>query len=136
MPDAPPVTVNQLALLAADHPQPSDVRTSKLPAPPAADEVAAVVESEKVHPCPWFTVKVRPAIVRVPERTGPFVEVTAKFTVPFPLPLPPDVIEIHEALLLAFQPQPAGAVTDTAPLPPDGATDCDSGDIPKVHASP
>jgi hypothetical protein len=59
-----------------------------------------------------------------------------KFTVPLPLPLPPDVIEIHDAVLLAFQSQPAGAVTATAPLPPDGATDCDSGEIAKLHASP
>ena len=81
-------------------------------------------------------MNVRPAIVSVPERPGPLVEATVKFTVPLPLPLPPDVIEIHGALLVALQPQPAGAVTATAPLPPDGAIDCDSGEIAKAHASP
>lgn len=81
-------------------------------------------------------MNVRPAITSVPERPGPFVDATVKLTVPLPFPLPPDVIEIHAALLLALQAQPAAEVTATAPLPPAGATDCDSGDIAKVHASP
>ena len=136
MPVAPAVTVNQLALLAADHPQPSAVRTSKLPVPPAAGEVEEVVDSENAHPWPWFTVNVRPAIVSVPDRPGPLVDATAILTVPLPFPLPPDVIEIHGALLVALQAQPDGALTETAPVPPPGATDCDSGDIVKVHASP
>jgi hypothetical protein len=83
-----------------------------------------------------LTVNVRPAIASVPDRPGPFVDATVKLTVPLPLPLPPAVIEIHGALLLALQAQPPGAVTETPPLPPAGATDCDSGDIAKVHASP
>ena len=81
-------------------------------------------------------MNVRPAIASVPDRPGPFVDATVKLTVPLPLPLPPAVIEIHGALLLALQAQPAGAATETAPVPPAGATDCDSGDIAKVHASP
>jgi hypothetical protein len=41
-------------------------------------------------------VKVCPAIVIVPERPGPLVAATVKLTVPLPLPLEPDVIEIHD----------------------------------------
>jgi hypothetical protein len=50
VPVAPAVTVSQLALLAADHPHPSAVRTSKLPVPPAAGDVAEVADSENAHP--------------------------------------------------------------------------------------
>ena len=39
-------------------------------------------------------------------------------TVPFPLPLPPDVMVSQPALLLAAHAQPAGAVTLTDPDPP------------------
>jgi hypothetical protein len=91
---------------------------------------------EYVHPCPWFTVKVRPAIVSVPERPGPLVEATVKFTVPFPVPLAPAVIEIHGRLLAAVQAQPGGATTDTLPVPPDAGTDCASDEIANVHPSP
>src|SRR4030095_13029941 len=80
--------------------------------------------------------KVRPAIVSVPERPGPFVDATVKLTVPFPVPLPPEVIEIHGTLLDALQPQPPGAVTDTEPLPPAGATDCVSAESANEPPSP
>ena len=81
-------------------------------------------------------MKVFPAIVSVPDRAAPFVEATLKATVPFPLPLPPDVIEIHDTLLFALQPQPDGAVTATDPEPPDEATDCESGEIANAHPLP
>lgn len=128
--------VSQPALLPADQPQPSAVRMSNEPVPPDAAGVADVVESENAQPCPWFTVKVRPAIVSVPERPGPFVDATVKATVPFPVPLPPEVIEIHGTLLAALQPQPAGALTDTEPLPPEGAIDCVSAESANEHPSP
>jgi hypothetical protein len=44
------VTVNQFALLEADHPHPSAVRTSNVPVAPAAGGVADVAESENPHP--------------------------------------------------------------------------------------
>ena len=72
----------------------------------------------------------------VPERSGPLVDAAVNFTDPLPFPLPPDVIEIQEALLLALQLHPDGAVTETVPEPPDEATDCVSGEIATVHPSP
>jgi hypothetical protein len=54
-------------------------------------------------------------------------------TVPFPLPLAPDVIVIHETLLDAVQLQPAPAVTVTFAVPPLDVVDCDVGEIVKVQ---
>ena len=81
-------------------------------------------------------MKIRSAIVSVPERPGPLVDAAVKVTVPFPLPLAPAVIEIQGSLLAADQAQPAGAVTDTLPVAPDAATDCASGEIANEHPSP
>src|SRR5262249_58937311 len=72
LPGPPPMTVSQLALLDADQPQPSAVRTSKLPVPPPDGLDAADDERVTLQPWPWLTVNVRPAIVIVPERDGPF----------------------------------------------------------------
>lgn len=125
-----------MTLLVAVHAQPSAVRTSKLPDSPPAGTDANVVASETLHPCPWLTVNVCPAIVIDPERPGPVVEATVKLTVPFPLPLEPDVMVIHGCALAAVQAQPAPAVTLTEPLPPEGATDWESGEMANVHPSP
>jgi len=81
-------------------------------------------------------VNVCPAIDMVPDRDGPFVDATVKFTVPFPFPLEPDVIVIHGCPLVAVHAQPAPAVTVTDPVPPDEATDCESGAMANVHPSP
>jgi hypothetical protein len=43
--------------------------------------------------------------------------------VPLPLLEFPAVIVTHDALLAAVQKQPAGAVTDTEPVPPQEGTD-------------
>jgi hypothetical protein len=59
-----------------------------------------------------------------------------RLTVPLPEPLAPEVTEIHETLLLAVQVQPAPAVTDTVPLPPDAGTDCVSGAIANEQPLP
>jgi hypothetical protein len=68
-------------------------------------------------------VNVLPAIVSVPVRELVVVfESTVYPTFPDPVPLAPDVIEIHSALLTALHAQPAGIVTATAPLPPAPAT--------------
>jgi hypothetical protein len=83
-----------------------------------------------------LTVNVCPAIVIVPDRPGPFVEATVKFTVPLPVPLAPAVIVIHDCELAAVHAQPPPAVTVTDPLPPAGATDCESGEIENVHPFP
>jgi hypothetical protein len=134
VPVAPPVTVSQVALLVAVHPQPSAVRTSNVPPPPPAGTDPEAADSMVVQPCPWLTVNVRPAIVSVPDRLGPLVAATVKLTVPFPEPLAPDVMVIHETFRVAVQAQPAPPVTATEPLPPDDGTDRVSGEM--LNAQP
>jgi hypothetical protein len=136
LPVAPAVIVSQAALLDADHPQPPAVRTSKAPAPPPAGLEAEAADSENVQPCPWLTVKVRPAIVSVPERDGPVVDATVKLTVPFPVPLAPDAIVIHASLLAADQAHPDPAVTPTEPAAPEAGTFCVSGAIANAQPCP
>ncbi len=63
-------------------------------------------------------------MVMVAERAAPMFALTSKLTVPLPLPVDPDPIVIHEALLDAVHAQPAAAVTLTggpapAPAPMD-----------------
>ncbi len=66
-----------------------------------------------------MTVKICPAIVIVPLRSGPESGATAKVIPPLPLPVAADVIVIHGAFDTAVQPHDASdAVTDTLPLPP------------------
>lgn len=81
-------------------------------------------------------MNVRPAIVSVPERPGPVVAAALNVSVPFPLALAADVIVSHAALLVAVQAQPAPAPTVTEPVPPAGATFCESGVIVNVHPCP
>jgi hypothetical protein len=68
-------------------------------------------------------VNVCPATVIVPVRAVPVLFATEKFTAPLPLPGVPEVIVIHPSLLMAVHPQPAPAVTLTAPGPPDSVKD-------------
>jgi hypothetical protein len=136
LPADPAVIDNQLALSAAAQPQPSAVRTSNVPVPPDAGTEAEDDASVIVQPCPWFTVKVRPAIVSVPDRAGPVVDATVKLTVPSPLPFAPEVTVIHDALLFAVQVQPAPELTVVEPLPPPAGTDWLSGDTVKVQPFP
>jgi hypothetical protein len=61
-------------------------------------------------------------MVTVPERAAPPLAATAIVTVPLPVPLAPDAIEIHETLLAAVHAHPAEAVTDTeVPVDPAAA---------------
>ena len=53
------------------------------------------------------------AIVSVPERAAPLFAATPIATVPLPVPLAPDAIEIHETLLVAVHAHVADVVTDT-----------------------
>ena len=60
-----------------------------------------------------------PAIVSVPVREVPAVlAATLNPTVPLPVPLAPDVTEIHDALLVAVRAQPVVPVTVTLAEPP------------------
>jgi hypothetical protein len=64
-------------------------------------------------------VNVWPAMVKVPLRAVlPRFAFTEYDTVPLPLPLVPAEICTNPELLFALQPQPAGAVTFTLPVPP------------------
>jgi hypothetical protein len=67
----------------------------------------------------WVTVRVWPAMVSVPLRCDELVDAaTTNATLPFPLPVDPDVTVIHETLLRAVQLQPADVVTADDPVPP------------------
>ena len=115
LPLTPDVMVSQASLLVAVQLQPVAVVTLLLPELAAAPEGSVVGETVKVQgggaPA-WVTVTVWPATVSVPVRGD--VAVLAAMenaTPPLPLPLAPDVMVIQEALLVAVQLQPAGAVT-------------------------
>ena len=73
-----------------------------------------------MHVAPaWVTVKVCPAMVRVPVRM--LLEVfsaTVYATVPGRLPDAPEVIVTKAALLAAVQEHPVVVLTATLPLPP------------------
>ena len=68
------------------------------------------------------TENVWPAIVSVPVRPPPVLAAALKITDPLPAPLPPEVIEIHVAPLLAAQAHPVPVDTTKVPLPPVAAT--------------
>ena len=84
-----------------------------------------------MHAPACTTSNVRPAIVSEPVRLFPLVfDAALKPTVPLPVPLLPDVIVSHVALLAAVHPHPAEV--DTAievPAPPAALIDCVAGTI-------
>ena len=134
VPDSVLVDTDMNGVLSeAVHAHPGSVRTSNSTCAPAAGTFALVGTSVNVQPCPWFTVNVRPAIVSDPERDGPVVDAAVNRTVPFPVPLSPEEIVSHGALLVAVHAQPGAAVTATLPLPPPEATDWVSGAIAYVQ---
>ena len=61
---------------------------------------------------------------------------TTKPTTPFPLPEPPLPIVIQETLLVAVQPQPLDAVTDTVALSPAAGEFQLAGAIENVQGAP
>jgi hypothetical protein len=126
---APDVTVIHESLLTAVHEQPAGVVTFTVgPFPPPAfiDALSGLMEYEQ--PAVWFTVSVWPAIVSVPARAAPPLAPTVNPTEPFPLPVAPDVTEIHPALLVDVHMHPAAVVTLTeGPAPPPAATDAFTG---------
>ena len=82
-----------------------------------------------------MTVTVWPAIVSVPERAGPLLAATAIVTVPLPLPLAPEAIEIQETLLAAVHAHALELVTDTeVPVEPAAAMEIVSGVTVYEHA--
>ena len=65
-----------------------------------------------------MTVKVRLAIVSVPERADTPLALTLYVMIVLPLPLSPDVIPMKPELLEATHAQPVVAVRATDALPP------------------
>jgi hypothetical protein len=139
VPEVPLVTVIHGALLVVLHVQPADVVTFVLPLPPAAPSDCAddeMLNEQLALAC--VTVKVRPAIVRVPVRP-PVVDAfaaTLKPTLPAPDPEAPLVTVIQELLLDAVQPQLPGAVTPLAPAPPADVYDWLEGEMAYVQLTP
>jgi hypothetical protein len=70
-------------------------------------------------PAAWRTPKNESSVRSIcPVREGPRFCATVKLTVPFPVPLAPDVIVIHGARLAAVHAQPCGATIWKLPCPP------------------
>ncbi len=139
-PEAPAVTVSHaVLLLTAVHAHPAGAVTATVPVPPLDTMLCDVGEIVSVQVTPaCVTVNVFPAMVKVPVRDD--VEVLAdalNVTVPLPDPDAPDVMVSHPVLLLtAVHAQPAGALTDTVPVPPLAVTLCDVGEIVSVQVIP
>ena len=135
LPLAPPVRVIHEALLLAVHAHPEPAVTPTVAEPAADPSVAPTDESVKVHDAAsCVTVKVRPAIVTVPVRGLVLVLAAIEYpTLPLPLPEPPDVIVIHDALLVAVHAHPVIPVTATEPVVAAAETVVAPGEIENVQ---
>ena len=124
-PVADVVRVIHGAPLNAVHAHPVDERTAMVPVPPALGTAWLAGDTAYVHDAAaCVTVIGLPATVRVATLELVVVfAVALKVTWPAPVPLVPDPIGSHDALLLADQAQPAGAVTEIDPAPPAAAKD-------------
>ena len=80
------------------------------------DDGCVVIDGDVHADC--VTVTVLPAIVSAPVRAVPSLAPTVKPSVPLPLPLAPEVIVIHDAVVELVHAQPALLVTVTDPVPP------------------
>src|SRR5436190_1204908 len=109
VPFAPDRIDIQVTLLTAVHAHPADAETETvvLAAPPeGADALvgATVYEQEAAD---WVTVMFWPATVNVPVRSAPLFTAAVNPTDPSPLPVAPDVMDSHAALLAAVHVHPA-----------------------------
>jgi hypothetical protein len=112
---------SQGALLTAVHEHSAGVVTVTFCDPPAAAAPSVSGATPALHPESCVTVNVCPPAVIVPLRATPVLAATVNCTCPLPVPLAPDVMASHAALLLAVQAHPAPAVTVNDPdAPPDG----------------
>jgi hypothetical protein len=127
LPLAPDVMeIHDGALGTAVHVQPGDVVTLNEPVPPAIGTVAPDALSAYVQlgrTAAWLTVNVWPAMTMLSDRAVPRLGSTRKPTVPFPLPLAPEVNVIHDAPVVAIHAQPDAALTETDPAPPTAVND-------------
>jgi hypothetical protein len=123
VPPASGVTFIHFSSLLTVHRQVLDVETDTVNVPPTglASRLVGLMAYEQrvsVDVCVCVTVKVSPAMARVPVRVLPERLSALNPTVPFPVPDAPEVIAIHPTLLVALHEQPAPAETATVPPPP------------------
>jgi hypothetical protein len=105
------------------------------PAATTLDDAGEIVGAQVAPAC--VTVKVWPATVIVPVRfVDPVLAAALNETEPGPEPGVPPVTVIQGALLVAFQLQPAAAVTATLPVPPAAAMLVDVGEIDGAQVVP
>ena len=126
LPLAPDVMEIHDAPVAAVHVQPGEVVTLNDPVPPAMGTLAPEAPSVYVQlgsTAAWLTVNVWPAMTMLSARAAPRLGSTRKPTVPFPLPLAPDVNVIHDAPVVAVHAHPDAALTPTDPIPPRAVND-------------
>ena len=118
VPLLPLTTTIQDALLLTDHSQPDAVATEMgLEFTPEAEAEMLSCDNVYVHPA-CATLTVFPATVSVPVRARLVFAGTLNLTLPLPVPLAPDTIEIQAALLVAVQLQPdADTVMDELVTP-------------------
>ena len=127
-PVAPAVIAIHGVAVVAVHAQPSAIVTAiGAPAPAAAGRAWLAGAIEAVHvtvPVPaCVTVKMCPAMERVPVLAAPVFAATVKGTVPFPVPPAGPLNVIHVTVDAALHAQPAVTVTPTEPGPPAAATE-------------
>jgi hypothetical protein len=112
LPLAPDATEIQLALLFAVHSQPgADTVIGELVMPVMGTETLVGFTEATQAAC--VTVTIWPATESVPVRAAPELDAMLSDIRTLPVPLSAPVMEIHNALLLADQSHPAGAVNDT-----------------------
>ena len=121
-PLAPAAIAIHGALLTAVHEHSAAVVTLTFCDPPAAGSPMVSGATAGLHPASWVTVNVCPAAVIVPVRAPPVLAAATNCTVPAPVPLPPEVSEIHDAFALAVHAQAPLALTVNDPDPPPDGT--------------
>lgn len=108
--------------------------TLTMPKPPLDGTLALAAPSVMVQPTPaWLMLKVRPPIVREPNRVAPLGFAVTKYArVPFPVPLAPAVMLSQSLLLTAVQAQLL--VMASVPAPPDTGGNGEVGVTVTLHA--
>lgn len=104
------------------HPPPVVIETEPSPLLKSNDWLVGLIED--MHALACETVKILPAMVKVPERALPTFASTEYRTDPVPVPVAPEVMVIQGASLVATHAHPAAVVTVTgAGVPPVAAVD-------------
>jgi hypothetical protein len=105
-PDTIEIQVTLLAAVQAQLPA-ADTDSEELAIPAAAtDTLVGLTVPVQDDAAAWLMVTVWPAIVSVPVRAAPVLAEALNPTEPLPLPLEPDVIDSHAALLTAVHVHP------------------------------